>query len=214
MEDIILIGGGGHCKSVIDTLQKSTQFNIKGIIDLKEKVGSLINDVKIIGDDNDLEKIFKNGIKYAFITIGSIGNPAKRIQLFEKAKKIGFKFPCIIDSTAIIARNVIFDEGTFVGKRVIINSNTKVGRNCIINSGAIIEHDCQIGDDVHIAPGVVLSGNVYIGINTHVGTNSTIIQGIKIGKNTLIGAGSVLVKNISKNKKAYGNPCKEVENIE
>lgn len=210
MKDILLIGGGGHCKSVIDTLKTLNKFNIIGILDVKEKVGRHIDNVKIIGTDERLKDYYSKGIRHAFITLGSIGNPQLRIKLYKNAKKLGYEFPIIIDKTAIVSDNSPIEEGTFIGKGTIINANTNIGKNCIINSGAIIEHDCKIKNFVHIAPGSVLSGGVVIGDNTHIGTNSTIIQNIKIGQNSIIGAGSVVVKNIKSNVKAYGNPCREV----
>lgn len=211
MKDIVLIGGGGHCKSVIDTIKSSNEYNIIGILDIKEKVGTRISNIKIIGTDDDMEKIYKSGIKHAFITIGSIGNPNLRIKLYKEAKDIGYKIPCIIDKTSIISPNLTIKNGTFIGKGVIINSGVKIGENTILNTGSIIEHDCEIGSYVHIAPGTTLSGNVIIGNRSHIGTNSTIIQNINIGEDSIIGAGSVVIKDIENNKKAYGNPCQEVK---
>lgn len=211
MEDLLLIGGGGHCKSVLDTITSSDKFNVIGIIDIKEKVGSYVDKIKVIGTDDDLEKFFEEGIKSAFITIGNVNVSFARQNIFLKLKKIGFKFPEIIDADAIISTNCTIGEGTYVGKRVIVNSHATIGENCIINSGAIIEHDCIIGDFAHIAPGAVLSGGVKVGNNSLLGTNSTVIQGVNIGENTLIGAGSVVIKNINDNCVAYGNPCKEIK---
>lgn len=210
MKDIILIGGGGHCRSVIDTLNFLNEFNIVGILDIREKVGRFINNVMVIGTDEELRKYYLEGIQYAFITIGNIENRKLRVKLYENAKKIGYKFPIIKDNTSIVSNNAYIQEGTFIGKGVIINTNVRIGRNCIINSGSIIEHDCIVEDFVHIAPGCVLSGGVLIGSNSHIGANSTIIQNKKIGSSTIIGAGSVVVKDIGSNTKAYGNPCREV----
>lgn len=210
MKRMVLLGGGGHCKSVLDTLSKFPEFEIVGILDIESKVGDSILQTKIIGVDDDLFDLYLNGIDYAFITAGSIGNTDLRIRLYKKIKEVGIKTPNIIDDTAIISDNIVLGEGNFIGKGAIINSGVILGNNCIINTGAIIEHDCRIGDFCHVAPGSTLSGGVELGNNTHIGTNSTIIQNIKIGKNTLIGAGSVVIHNISDNAKAYGNPCKEV----
>jgi len=74
----------------------------------------------------------------------------------------------------------------------------------------VIEHECIIGDFVHISPNAALAGNARVGELTHIGISSSVIQGISIGSNCIIGAGSVAVKNIKNNKKAYGNPCKEI----
>lgn len=210
MENILLIGGGGHCKSVIDTINEGKLFNIVGILDIQKKVGTYLNDIKIIGTDDDLEFYYKKGISNIFITLGSIGNPKLRIEIYNRAKEIRFKIPIIIDKTAIVSKKVVLKEGTFIGKGSIVNTNVEIGRNCIINTKSVIEHDCKIGDFVHIAPGSVLSGGVHIEENSHIGTNSTIIQNIRIGANTIIGAGSVVIEDINKNTIAYGNPCREV----
>lgn len=210
MKDIILIGGGGHCKSVIDTIRKGQLFNIIGILDMREKVGEKVRGIKIIGIDDELSSYYHAGIENGFVTLGSIGNCQKRSTIYRKLKELGMAVPVIMDKSAIISTDVVIGEGTFVGKRAVINTDVVIGSNCIINTGAVIEHDCNLGDFVHIAPGSVLSGGVTIGSNTHVGTHSTIIQHIRVGENTIIGAGSVVVKDIGSDKKAYGNPCREV----
>lgn len=210
MEDIILIGGGGHCKSIIDTINGLKKYNIIGILDIADKVENEICSIKIIGTDDKLEYYYKNGVRNAFLTIGSIGDTTLRRKLYSIALNIGYIFPNIVDNTAIVSDKIEIGHGNFIGKGTIININTKITNNSIINTGAIIEHDCHIGSFCHIAPGTTISGNVVIGENTHIGTNSTIIQNIRIGENVIVGAGSVVIRNIENNVKAYGNPCKEV----
>lgn len=210
MENIILVGGGGHCKSVLDSIKSSNNFNVVGILDIRENVGSFIDGIEVIGTDDDYNKFFLNGIKYAFITIGSIKSTALRERIYNELNSIGFKFPTIVDASAIVSPSAVIGQGIFVGKGVIINANASIGHSCIINTGSIVEHDCSIGDFCHIAPGSTLSGGVQVGKSSLIGTNSTVIQGIQIGDNTVIGAGSVVVKNIRNNAIAYGNPCEEV----
>lgn len=209
MESIILVGGGGHCKSIIDTIQSSNEFNIYGIVDLKENVGKKINNISIIDSDDNLYK-YKGSIKNAFVCIGSVGDVSIRKRIYYTLIELGYNLPKIIDKTAVLAENVRIGDGTFIGKRAIVNSDSVIGENCIINSGAIIEHDCIVEDFVHVAPGAVICGGVHIGENSHIGANSTILQYKKVGENTIIGAGSVVTKNIAREKKAYGNPCREV----
>lgn len=210
MEKIILLGGGDHCRTIIDTIKTSHSYEIVGIIDLKENIGKYINGIEVLDSDNNLIKYKEAGVDNAFVTVGSIGNPNIRINLYNIAYKIGFKFPAIVDQSAILSEDIKIGNGTFVGKGAIINVKSIIGSNCIINSGSIIEHDCNIGNFVHISPGVTLCGGVEVGENTHVGANSTVIQYKTIGKNVIIGAGSVVLKNIKSNIKAYGNPCEEI----
>ncbi|AEX85662.1 sugar O-acyltransferase, sialic acid O-acetyltransferase NeuD family [Marinitoga piezophila KA3] len=207
-EKIILVGGGGHCKVVASIIFEKNEYEIIGISDLKTEIGKEIMGIKINYIDEQLEELYKTGIKNAFVTVGSVGNPDLRIKLFKKLKDIGFNLPVIISKHTIISKDVSIGEGTVIMPGVIVNPGVKIERNCIINTGAIIEHDCIIEDNVHIAPGVTLSGGVKIGENSHIGTGTSIIQNIEIGKNVLIGAGSVVVNNIPDNTKAFGVPAK------
>lgn len=207
---IVLIGGGGHCKSIIDSIQNTDEYSIEGIVDVEKNIGKVIYGIKVIGKDEDLKQIYDSGVRYAFISVGSIGDIKIREILYKKAKEIGYEFPVIKDKYSIIANNVIIDEGVFIGKGAIINSDCIIKANAIINSGAIIEHDCNINEFVHIAPGATVCGGVFIGYGTHIGCNASILQGVNIGEFVIVGAGSVVIKNINKNSKVVGNPSREV----
>ena len=206
--EIVLVGGGGHCKVVISIIKKLDTFNITGISDLKENLGKEVLGIMTKYTDDQLEELHDKGIKYALVTLGSVGNPDNRIRLFEMLKQIGFEIPVIISKNAIVDESVEMDEGTVIMPGVIINPGTKIGKNCIINTGAIIDHDCMIGDHVHIAPGVTLSGSVKIGTGSHIGTGASAIHGIEIGSRVIVGAGSVVVNTIQDNKKVMGVPAR------
>lgn len=207
---ILLIGGGGHCKSVIEAILLSGEYTEIGIIDSPPKLGSEVMGIKIIGNDSDLPKLINMGFEYAFISLGSIGDPKRRIELFKILVQLSFKIPSIVHPSANISSFCEIEEGVFIGKNVIVNGDTKVLKNSILNSGCIIEHDCQIGSFAHIAPGAVLSGNVKIGNNSHVGAGTVIRQDVSIGDSTVIGIGSVVTKAIGDNCLAYGNPCRTI----
>lgn len=206
---ILLIGGGGHCRSVLDCLLTSGNYDRIGIVDYDETAEAM--GVHVVGTDDDLPRFFDEGWTDAFVTVGSIGSTQVRRRLFQLVKGIGFHVPVIIDSSAIIARNTVFGEGCFVGKGAIVNVGSRIGNCGIINSGAIIEHDCSIGDFSHISPGAIICGQVIIGEDSHIGAHSVVRQSIEIGNRVLIGAGSVVVKNVSDDVKAYGNPCRVVQ---
>ncbi|MGL4772617.1 MAG: acetyltransferase [Clostridium sp.] len=209
MNKLILIGGGGHAISVIDSIK--TSYEIVGIIDNRLK-GKKILGIPVIGGDEDLRKLFDEGINNAFISIGGIMNFNLRRGLSKTLKEIGFSLPYIIDETSIIGRDVLMGEGVFVGKGAIINSCSTIGDFSIINSRAVIEHNCEIGEFVHVAPSSTICGGARIGNNTHVGAGSTIIQNINIGENVLIGAGSLVIRNILSGERVCGSPSRTMGN--
>jgi len=209
MENIILLGAGGHCKVVLDSVLDQKKFKVVGIIDVPSKVGAKVLGVPIVGSDSDLPKYRKKGIGNCFLTIGSIGNPELRIGLYKLAKRAGFKFPNIISLDAIVSPYIKLGEGNYIAPGAIVNAGAVIGDNCIVNTGAIVEHDCILGDFVHISPGSILSGGVQVGNNTHIGSGASVIQYIKIGSGAFIGAGSVVTKNIGNKILAFGNPAKK-----
>jgi len=205
-EKIVLIGGGGHCKVVISQLKKLNKFEIAGIVDKEKAAGALINGTEFIGNDEDLENLYQQGIQYAFVTVGSIYDNVKRQELYANVKVIGFKFPVIISPMAIVDENVEISEGTIIMPGCVVNADAVIGKNCIINTGAIIEHDCKIGDHCHIAPGVQMSGGVELGELSFIGVGSSLIQGVKIGRHVTVGAGCVIIDDIPDHSVAMGNP--------
>ncbi|HOM02481.1 MAG TPA: acetyltransferase [Acetivibrio sp.] len=210
---ILLIGGGGHCKSVLDSLLDLNEYDDIGIIDSMGNIGSTVLGIPILGSDKDLPSLYKAGYRHGFVTVGSVGNPALRIKLFNTLCEMGFIIPNIVDASAKVSKHTQIGKGVFIGKQAIVNAGAVIGNGAIINSGAIIEHDCEIGEFVHIAPGTVLCGGVKVGKHSHIGSNAAVKQQVCIGSNCLIGMGSVVTKDIGDNITAYGNPCREVEKL-
>ena len=212
---ILLIGGGGHCHSVLDILMSGGVYDRIGIVAKDEaNYQELQNDILtapfLAGIDDELPKLLSEGWQDAFVTLGSVGNTVGRRQIFDNLLKIGFGIPIIKDKSAIVSKSSIIGRGALIGKNAVINAGSRIDQCAIINTGAIIEHDCEIGEFAHVSPGAILCGGVTVGRDSHIGAGSTVIQGITIGKAALIGAGSVVVKNIPDGVKAYGNPCKAV----
>jgi len=203
MKKIILIGGGGHAKVVIDAVKYSDKYTIYGIVDPKLPEGESVLGVKVIGGDEKLKGLFEEGIESAFIGIGSIGDCSLRKKIYDELKRIGFRLPVIVHPKAIVADDVEIGDGTFVAAGAIINPGTKIGKNAIINTSSSIDHDCVIGDFVHIAPGVTLSGGVKVGDETHIGTGAKVTQYLTIGKKCTIGAGQTIRHDIADGQKGF-----------
>lgn len=178
-EKILLIGGGGHCRSVIDVIELEDRYTIAGIIDKKELIGQDVLGYKIIGCDDDLQELHKE-YKYAVVTIGHINSNALKVKLFNMLKNIGYHLPVIVSPLAYVSQHSSIDEGTVIMHQTLINSNTKIGKNCIINSKALIEHDCIIEDNCHISTASVINGGVIVKDGTFFGSNATSKEGIEI----------------------------------
>ncbi|MCT7639243.1 NeuD/PglB/VioB family sugar acetyltransferase [Aliarcobacter butzleri] len=178
-EKIVLIGGGGHCHSVIDVIEQENKYEIIGIVDTKENIGKKVLNYEIIACDDDLETIFLS-CKNAFITVGQIESNKIRVKIYNKLKEIGFNLPVIISPLAYVSNHSSIEEGTIIMHHALVNANAKIGKNCIINTKALIEHDCVIGDNCHISTASVLNGGVRVKENSFFGSNATSKQSIEI----------------------------------
>jgi len=189
MKEIILVGGGGHCKSVIDVIEEEAKYKIAGIIDKKELIGSDVLGYKVIGCDDDLT-LLKDKFQYALVTVGHVKTNAPRVKLFKLLQELGFELPTIISPLAYVSKHASINEGTIVMHHTLVNSDAKIGKNCIINSKALIEHDAIIEDNCHISTASVINGGVTVKANTFYGSNATSREYVEVSG--FIKAGSVV----------------------
>lgn len=208
-EKLILIGGGGHCKSCIEVIESTGKYDIVGILDTTEKVGEMILDYKIIGIDADIIKFIEKGITHYFVTVGQIKTASLKKKLFKNIEYHTGISPVIISSSAIVSRRTNINAGTILMHGTKVNADVVIGKNCIINTMANIEHDVIMGDHVHVSTGAVVNGEVKIGNEVMVGSNVVIRNGVNICDNVIIGAGSVVIKDIIESGIYIGNPVKK-----
>lgn len=205
MKSLILIGGGGHCKSVIEVAE-SAGYEIKGILDMPDEVGKeVLPGHKIIGTDDDIPQYVEECD--FVITVGFIKNPALRIKLYNKVKAAGGRLATIIASTAHVSKYAELGEGTVIMHHAFVNAGAKIGDNCIINTFVNIEHDAEVGNQCHISTGTMVNGECKIGENCFIGSQSVCANCIEIASDIIVGAGSVVRKSIRVKGIYAGNPA-------
>ena len=201
---LILVGGGGHCKSVIEAAE-SAGYCILGVLDMPEEVGKEILSTKVIGTDDDIPSYVDKA--EFIITVGFIKNPVIRIKLYNRIKEAGGKFATVIASTAYVSKYAKIDEGTVVLHQAFVNAGAIIGKNVILNTATNIEHDAVIGDQCHISTGTMVNGDCKVGNNCFIGSQSVLANGITIGDDIIVGAGSLVRKSIYEKGIYSGNPA-------
>lgn len=202
---LILIGGGGHCKSVIEVAE-SAGYEIKGILDMPDEVGKeVLPGHKVIGTDDEIPQYVEECD--FVITVGFIKNPALRIKLYNKVKAAGGRLATIIASTAHVSKYAELGEGTVIMHHAFVNAGAKIGDNCIINTFVNIEHDAEVGNQCHISTGTMVNGECKIGENCFIGSQSVCANCIEIASDIIVGAGSVVRKSIRVKGIYAGNPA-------
>ena len=205
---LILVGGGGHCKSVIEAAE-SVGRAIYGIIDLEKFVGTKCLGYNVIGTDEDLSTYVS---EYDFlITLGFIKNPYRRIWLYNKVMELHGTFATIVASTAHVSKFAHVGNGTVILHGVNINAGASIGANCIINTGAIIEHDVKIGHHTHVSTGARINGDCNIANETFIGSGAIICNGVSVVSNSIVGAGAVVCRDITEAGTYVGVPAKRIK---
>lgn len=197
---LILVGGGGHCKACIDVIEQEGKYTISGIVDLPEKRSQRILDYEIIGTDEDLPLLVKGHGSF-LITIGQIKDPAPRIALFRRLKDLDANMATVVSPLAYVSQYASVGEGSIVMHHAVVNADARVGKNCILNTRALIEHDAVIEDHCHIATCAVVNGGARIGRGTFLGSNAGTRESVQIGENSLIGGGSFVFKDLPSNSR-------------
>ena len=208
-EKIILLGSGGHAGIVLDIIEEMDVYNIVGVVTKEEIPAGKFNGYKILGDDNVLTELLKDGITKAVIGVGGFKDNVSRKKIFTKLKEMSFEIVPAIHPKAIISRSVTINEGMVAFAGVVINPNVRIGNNVIIATGATIDHETELNDHVLVSAGVTVGANSYIREGALLALGSKIISGVTVGRNVLIGAGAVVVKDCIEPGTYLGTPAKK-----
>ena len=188
--NLVLIGGGGHCVSVIDVIENGNKFNIIGILDSSNKENNLLG-YKILGGDNLIPELV-NENTYFLITVGQIKSYSIRRNIAKILSENNAKLATVISPLAYVSKHAQIEEGAVIMNHAVVNAKSKIGKNCIINTMSNIEHGVSIGDFCHISTCAVVNGKSVIGYGTFIGSNATISNNILIKENSIISAGKFI----------------------
>jgi sugar O-acyltransferase (sialic acid O-acetyltransferase NeuD family) len=194
---ILIYGGGGHAKSVIEMVQQNGTHTIAGIVDDDELLTRKnVLGIPVLGTRVILPSLIAQGVRLAANGVGGILDIHVRVKIFELLEGYGFSFPALVHPGATVEPSAKFEEGVQIFANAYVGSEAFLHARCMINTNAVVSHDCIIGSYTHIAPGALLAGHVHVGMNTLVGMGVTTAIGIRIGNGVRIGNGAILLADV------------------
>ncbi len=207
---IVCIGGGGHAVVVIDTLQeiaRTSDLSVTGFLAPVDADGQVLG-VSRLGDDADLPRLVSElGLTHFIVAVGSTRGGTTRRRLFDSAFAAGLAPFAAVHPAATVATSVRLGDGSIVMAGAIVQPRGTIGRNAILNTRSSIDHDCHIGDNVHVAPGAVLCGGVVLEDEVHVGAGAVVLQNVRIGRGATIAAGATVVRDVEAGAVVKGTPA-------
>lgn len=192
-KDLVLVGGGGHCKACIDVIESGSEYRIAGIVDPKAGIQQALLGYPYIGTDADLERLSRE-YQYFFVGVGQIRSPQTRIKIYRQLGVLGVARSTIVSPRAHVSRHAAIGAGTIIMHGAIVQAGAIIGENCIINDHAIVEHDARIAAHCHISTAAVINGEAKVGEGCFVGSGCIVFQNAAIPPYQVISAGSIFRK--------------------
>lgn len=201
---IIMLGAGGHARVLQETLAE-LGIELAGYIAPAGSESQLLG-VPWLGDDSQLADLDPRAVELVN-GVGSVRAPQLRREVYQAAKRAGFRFRTVVDASARVKNTARLGEGVQVLVGAIVGTGVVLSEDVIINSGAIIDHDCVMEAHCHISPGAIVAGGVRVGEVSHIGLGARVIQGVTIGSNCIVGAGAVVIRDVPDSTTALGIPA-------
>ena len=200
---LIIFGGGGHGKSVIDLVRAMGTYQIAGVFDDGMPKGSDVLGVPVLGGAKDLPEWRSRGIRLAVNAVGGIGRVDVRLKVFDMLREAGFQFPAIIHPSAVIERSAVVEGGAHILPQAYVGSAARIGFGSVLNAGVIVSHDCRIGQVVNLSPGATLAGGVIVEDYAQIGMRATVNVQITIGERARLGNGCTVKADVPPGGRVY-----------
>ncbi len=196
---LVIYGGGGHAKALIELIQAEGKYKVAGILDDHLPLDSKVLGIPVLGGKSMLARLKAQGIEQVVNAVGGIGDITPRLRIYEAIRAAGLKVATVIHPRAFIEKSAVMEPGQQVFFNAYIGTDVKIGFGCILNTGVILSHDCVLGDYVNVSPGAILAGAVQVGERVLIGMGVTINLGVKIGAGARIGNSAVVKADVPAN---------------
>jgi sugar O-acyltransferase (sialic acid O-acetyltransferase NeuD family) len=196
---IIVYGGGGHGKSLIDLLRALGTYKLAGVVDDGLPAGEMVLGLPVLGGGEVLPELHTRGVRLAVNAVGGIGDVSVRVKVFQKLAQAGFACPPVAHPSAVIEPSASLSAGVQVFPHAYVGSEARLGYGVIVNTGAIVSHDCLLDDYVNVSPGAMLAGDVRVGSSALIGMGVTINLGVRVGAGARIGNGATVKADVPEN---------------
>lgn len=207
----VIVGSGGHARVLAECLLMQQTYEIIGFLDTdSERRGMRFFGIEVLGGEELMPTLLAEGVRTAVIGVGGIGDNTPREKVFSKLLTAGFEIAGVVHPSAQISSFASVEASAQVLAGTHLGPASSIGRGAIINTGAIVEHDCRVGDFTHVASGAILGGNVMLGDYAHIGSGAVVLQSLFIGDGAIIGSGAVVTRDVPPGDVVAGVPAKRL----
>jgi sugar O-acyltransferase (sialic acid O-acetyltransferase NeuD family) len=209
---VVILGGGGHGRVVLDILLNAGCWEVVGFVDSMPAMhGRRVDGVCVLGAPRDLNAIrAEHNVECAVVAVGD--NGARRA-LADRLETLDFELINAIHPSANISRSASLGRNIVVAAGAVVCAHCQIGDSVILNTGCIVDHESLVGTATHVCPGARVAGRVMIESGAFIGIGATVIQNTRVGYEAVIGAGAVVIHDVAPLSTVVGVPAREIKSV-
>jgi sugar O-acyltransferase (sialic acid O-acetyltransferase NeuD family) len=190
---LLVIGAGGHGRSVAEAAELSGYFEVVGFLDDSLPVGEAVMGVPLLGHVASIAQYRARADQ----VIVAIGNNVVREKLMLQLVAVDFNLATVLHPRAIVSPSAVLGVGAVVMAGAIVGTEARLGMGSIVNCGAVVDHHATVEDFGHLGVSASMAGGTVLGRGAWMQAGSALGYGVKVA------AGEVQLPGI-------GRECKQV----
>ena len=188
MRKLLIVGAGGHGRSVAEAVQEAGEYSLAGFLDDAFPELGAVWGIPVLGKVDNFERW--RGM--ADCAIVAIGNNAARQRISSEMQEAGFEMATVIHPRAIVSPSAEIGAGAVVMAGAVVGTEAHLGEGAIVNCGAVIDHDCRVGNYGHLGVNAAMAGSSVLGAFAFMQAGSALGFGVRTADGFVLAPGMAL----------------------
>ena len=188
---LLIVGAGGHGRSVVEAAELSGRFEVVGLLDDSLPAGDRVMGVTVLGPVVSMADYLAGADK----AILAMGSNTVREKLMQQLAAAGFKWATVVHPRAIVSPSAVLGAGSAVMAGAIVGTEARLGVSSIVNCGAVVDHHATVEDFGHLGVNASIAGGSVLGRGAWMQAGAALGHGVRLA------TGEVLLPGAAKESK-------------
>jgi sugar O-acyltransferase (sialic acid O-acetyltransferase NeuD family) len=188
MRRLIIIGAGGHARSIADIVLEQGEYSLVGFVDDAYPDLESVWEFPILGKV-DTAAGFRGMAECAFV---AIGNNRVRESLFQVLADTRFELPNIVHPRAIVSSRAILGRGVAIMAGAVVGTEAMLGDGAIVNASAVVDHHARVENFGHLGVNAAMAGGSKLGLGAWMQAGSAIGYGVEVPAGRILAPGEAI----------------------
>jgi sugar O-acyltransferase (sialic acid O-acetyltransferase NeuD family) len=185
---LLVVGVGGHGRSVAEAAELSGQFEVVGFLDDAAPVGERVLDSHVLGPVVGMGE----HRSVADQAVVAIGNNAVREKLMQLLTEAGYAMATVVHPRAFVSPTALVGEGAAIMAGAIVGTEARLGVGSIVNCGAVVDHHATVEDFGHLGVNASMAGGTVLGRGAWMQVGAALGYGVKVPSGVTLDPGEAV----------------------